>query len=245
MQYDVDDFVTEVFAANSSDEIWEVTSAFFDALGFCNVIYGLRHQKSGSTPLTLRMTDTLDLWHQAYLAHGDDARDPLFSYAARMPPRFHTGCEFLSDYPYLQEEDRAVILRGADFGLISGIAFLMPRHDESLVAGWNLITDLRRADALNKFNEFGSVLQMAANIAHREMVARDDIQKKQRVRLSPRQTECLQWLAAGNRNSQIAEKMKIRPVTVDLHLRSAREQLGAQTREQALAIAISDGLISL
>ena len=135
--------------------------------------------------------------------------------------------------------------RGAAFGFISGLAFVMPSQDENVVAGWNILTGLKRDDAIVQFSQFGGVLQMATTLAHREMVHREDIQRKQSKRLSPRQKECLQWLASGLRNEQIAEKMSIRPVTVDLHLREARTQLGAQTREQALAIAISEGLIAL
>ena len=245
MRNDVGEFIDQIFLAQTSQDIWEATVAFFANLGFENVIYGQRHPKSGSTPLTLRMTASLVDWRKAYLMNGDDARDPLFSYAAQLPPSFYTGSEFLSDYPYLRAEDRVVILRGAKYGLISGMAFVMPRHDDPVVAGWNIITGLKRAEAEAKFTELGSILQMATNLAHREMVQRDGIQSKKPSVLSPRQAECLKWLAMGLRNDQIAAEMNIRPVTVDMHLRNARNELGAHTREQALAIAISDGLITL
>lgn len=62
-------------------------------------------------------------------------------------------------------------------------------------------------------------------------------------RLSPREREVLLWLAAGMRTAEIAHRMGIEPVTVGLHLRGARRKMGARTREQALAIALRDGLI--
>lgn len=245
MNNDVADFVTDIFAATSSDAIWEAAAGFCAGLGSDNLVYGVRHPRSGSTPLALRMTPPLLPWREVYLAHGDDRRDPLFSYGAELPPSFYTGPEFMPDHTYLKAEDKAVIERAAAFGFISGLAFVMPRQDDTVVAGWNILTGLKREAALVQFSQFGGVLQMAATLAHREMVHREDIQRKRSKRLSPRQRECLQWLASGLRNEQIAEKMNIRPVTVDLHLREARAQLGAQTREQALAIAISDGMISL
>lgn len=245
MDNNVADFVTDVFAATTGDAIWEVAAGFFATLGFGNVVYGVRHPKAGSTPLALRMTPPLLPWREVYLAHGDDRRDPLFSYGGQLPPSFYTGPEFMPEHDYLKAEDKEVIERGAAFGFISGLAFVMPRQEETVVAGWNILTKLKRQEALAAFSQFAGVLQMAATLAHREMVHREDIQRKQSKRLSPRQKECLQWLASGLRNEQIAEKMNIRPVTVDLHLREARAQLGAQTREQALAIAISDGLIAL
>lgn len=62
--------------------------------------------------------------------------------------------------------------------------------------------------------------------------------------LTPRECEALLRLAQGLRTAQIAHRMGIAPVTVDKHLRQAREKLGARTREQALAFAIRDGLIA-
>lgn len=62
--------------------------------------------------------------------------------------------------------------------------------------------------------------------------------------LTPRECEALLRLAQGLHTAQIAHRMGIAPVTVDKHLRQAREKLGARTREQALAFAIRDGLIA-
>lgn len=61
--------------------------------------------------------------------------------------------------------------------------------------------------------------------------------------LSGREIELLTWLAAGLRNDAIAFKMGISVVTVNFHVLSARRKLNADTREQALAIAIMRGLI--
>lgn len=62
--------------------------------------------------------------------------------------------------------------------------------------------------------------------------------------LSPREAEVLSWLAQGLDGARIAHRMGIAPVTVAKHLRMVRRKLGAQTREQALAVAIRDGLIT-
>lgn len=63
--------------------------------------------------------------------------------------------------------------------------------------------------------------------------------------LTPRETDILKWLACGLRNDQIAFKASIAEVTVRKHLLSVRRKLQATTREQAIAIAIRDGWISL
>ena len=64
------------------------------------------------------------------------------------------------------------------------------------------------------------------------------------IALSPREKECLLWVAQGLRSKQIADKLGLRPVTVELHLKNARTKLRAATRGQAIAIALLNGLIS-
>lgn len=63
--------------------------------------------------------------------------------------------------------------------------------------------------------------------------------------LSPREVEALCWLSQGLRTAEIAWRMGVEPVTVGKHIASARRKLGARTREQALALAIRDGLLPL
>jgi DNA-binding CsgD family transcriptional regulator len=63
--------------------------------------------------------------------------------------------------------------------------------------------------------------------------------------LSPRERQCLELLAHGQSNSEIAGSLGIRLPTVALHLASARRKLGAITREHAIALAISRGMFTL
>jgi DNA-binding CsgD family transcriptional regulator len=63
--------------------------------------------------------------------------------------------------------------------------------------------------------------------------------------LTAREKEVLLGLWSGYRTARIAERMGIEPVTVSKHLAAIRRKLGARTREQALAIAIVEGLISI
>lgn len=66
---------------------------------------------------------------------------------------------------------------------------------------------------------------------------------KAQDQLTTRESQCLRELASGERPQRIAAILGIAPITVDFHLRNARRKLGARTREHAVAIAISRGLI--
>jgi two-component system, NarL family, response regulator YdfI len=64
-------------------------------------------------------------------------------------------------------------------------------------------------------------------------------------RLSPRETEILNLLAAGLGNKEIAWRLKISEHTVKFHVTSIFNKLGASGRAEAVAIGIRRGLIIL
>jgi DNA-binding CsgD family transcriptional regulator len=61
--------------------------------------------------------------------------------------------------------------------------------------------------------------------------------------LSQREREIMCWLAEGLRTEQIAYQLNLKPVTVHMHVKSARTKLGARTREQMMAMAAQRGLL--
>lgn len=63
--------------------------------------------------------------------------------------------------------------------------------------------------------------------------------------LSPREKDALRGLAEGLDNVRLAERMGVAEVTVRMHLRNARRKMGAGSREQALALALARGALTL
>ena len=58
-----------------------------------------------------------------------------------------------------------------------------------------------------------------------------------------RECDCLAYVADGLRTADVAYRLGIAETTVEMHLRNARNRLGAKTRDQAVAIAIRKRLI--
>ncbi|MHA6347596.1 autoinducer binding domain-containing protein [Roseivivax sp. CAU 1761] len=61
--------------------------------------------------------------------------------------------------------------------------------------------------------------------------------------LSNREVEILQWIAAGKSQQDVADILSISHRTVEVHLRSSREKLGALTTAQAVGRAIGMRLV--
>lgn len=87
-------------------------------------------------------------------------------------------------------------------------------------------------------------LQSVAVHLHDTVMRSDDMSRVLRQpMLSAREKEVLQWIAAGKTYADVGEILSISDRTVEVHLRSAREKLRALTTAQAVARAVSRGLI--
>lgn len=62
--------------------------------------------------------------------------------------------------------------------------------------------------------------------------------------LSPRQIECLRLAAAGQTSSEIAVTLGLSPRTVDQYVGEACARLQVRSRTQAVAKAVTLGLLS-
>jgi DNA-binding CsgD family transcriptional regulator len=86
-------------------------------------------------------------------------------------------------------------------------------------------------------------LQIAAVHLHDAVIRADLMEPLARPILSSRECEVLQWVAAGKSQQDVGDILSISSRTVEVHLRSAREKLGALTTVQAVGRAIGLGLI--
>lgn len=64
------------------------------------------------------------------------------------------------------------------------------------------------------------------------------------VRLTPRELECLKWIALGKTSWEISKILTCAEVTINFHVSNLMKKLAVQTRQQAVAKGICDGLIS-
>jgi len=63
------------------------------------------------------------------------------------------------------------------------------------------------------------------------------------VRLSPRETEILRYIAAGHTTKEAAAALNIAESTVEWHISNVLVKLGAASRAEAVAIGLREGLL--
>jgi DNA-binding CsgD family transcriptional regulator len=94
-----------------------------------------------------------------------------------------------------------------------------------------------------RYETLAQMQQRAALFHDAMMRAGDPLAVVQNPCLSGREREILQWVAAGKSQTDIAAILAISARTVEVHLRSTRQKLGALTTPQAVARAIGRGII--
>lgn len=62
-------------------------------------------------------------------------------------------------------------------------------------------------------------------------------------KLTPRETQCMKWVAAGKTNWEIGQLLGISASTAHFHIESAKKKLNKSTRTEAVAVLVLHGLL--
>ncbi len=114
----------------------------------------------------------------------------------------------------------------------------IPLSDDRYVRQISIYTVGRSAADTARFAEARHLGQCVAKqfiYAYEALVHHD--RSRNAVALTPRETECLQWVSAGLTNSEIAARLNVSARTVKFHLANAMAKMDANTRSQAIAEA--------
>lgn len=88
-----------------------------------------------------------------------------------------------------------------------------------------------------------SAIAIAALVLHHRMCDLRLSAGHPQARLTPRERDCLAFLAEGNTDADVATKLGIGETTVVTHILNARRKLGARNRTHAVALALAMGLL--
>lgn len=238
------DFVERLRRANSLDATWRAICEGYDANGIDYIIYMFMRPSAPHDGGLIR-SNFPRWWADYYCAEGRAHHDPFFKTCLAFVPT-RTGACYVDDHAdVLTSGEQQFIREAGETGMISGIASPVRLRGPGHFGGWNLGTGMKRAAFERYIGVHCERLQLMGFIAHEALqhnlrtLEREDSSKK----LSDRERECLLWLARGLRIREIADRLGIASVTVDLHIRRIRTKLAAATREEALAKAILSGEI--
>ncbi|MGC1301268.1 MAG: autoinducer binding domain-containing protein [Caulobacteraceae bacterium] len=143
-----------------------------------------------------------------------------------------------SQIPLLNAGERGLAQALADNGFGDGLA--VPCHGPHGYVG---VVSLAFERLHQVAPDERLAIQVASVILHDRMRALSHDVAPPRMRLSPRERDCLGFIAEGKSDPDIAAILGIAEATVLTHVQNARRKLGARTRAQAVGYCLVRNLL--
>lgn len=172
-------------------------------------------------------------WVQHYLQHNYGLVDPVHRAAFTSSGPYRWG-----DIANLNQAERHVLVEACDAGLGNGLSIPIREVGGSVLLV-NLSGPSSRINAETS-RRFASVI---SNLFRLELERFVPPHPKALVELSPRQRQCLSWVARGKTSSDICMILKISRHTVEYHIAEAMKALNVNSRIAAAVIASNYGLL--
>jgi LuxR family quorum sensing-dependent transcriptional regulator len=173
-------------------------------------------------------------WYWHYVSHNHFAHDPVMAAMnrAKMPFRWS------ATYARAGARSRRVLDEAAEFGIKDG--FAVPIHQQDgLILGVSIATSSYQLSPQDTLS-----LHMASLYLHARMAGlRVGAPERPALRLTQRERECLEWVAAGKTDWEISQILSISEQTAHGYVQNALTKMGARTRAQAVALALASAQI--
>ena len=236
-------FIDALSSVDSVEEIHDICSKFCHFSEFEHFIYGARMPTSLTQPSFIYVSGYPEKWREHYLENNYLCIDPVVAHCARSSLPLNW-----SEVAPLEKKDKVVRAFMAEVrahDLKSGISF--PVHTacgESAMFSLASSDDHKQARARIDAMSPNAVLFTAhLHEAVRKVFTKAPLSVSQ-IKLTDREKQCLLWAAEGKTTWETARILNISERTVIFHVQNAAEKLNVVNRQQAIARAISTGLIA-
>jgi len=229
--------------AKTIEAVHAVCARLTQELGFDFFLYGARFPTSFVKPTTVIVSGYPEEWNPWYRERRYERVDPIVRHCVQsITPLIWNTANKLAD---ADESAHAFMSEARDLGLRCGVSFpLHGCHGEKILL--SLAAGTEGQDARQSIsNARPYVPSLLAHIHEAIRLLLDGpALAAQDIQLSGRERECLLWSAEGKTAWEISQILHISERTVVFHLQNASEKLGVVNRQQAVARAISLGLVT-
>lgn len=214
----------------------------------CGLVCAMRMPKHYNPSQGVSLPDTdrrygdfiSEEWTSRIVARKDDDRAPNQIGKQARPLWLYPGSEdWERFYPEYRDTFDAMIDHG--FKAAVFVFKLHPKSGNVDIAGISAAEDPLDFAQVEKTHSPRLLLAFSCFSEALEVKRLNKEIKKQA--LTDREVECLQFSANGLRTSDISEQLELSDATINEHISSAQNKLGASNRNQACARAIMAGLI--
>ncbi|MBQ5940167.1 LuxR family transcriptional regulator [Massilia sp. AB1] len=209
--------------------------------GFDRVLYGVANSRHSRFDSAFLRSNYASEWRERYDRKGFAQFDPVVGHCmtSSLPIVWEPAT-------FAEPAQRAMYEEASEFGIRSGVT--LPVHGPQGEFGvLSFASDAEPDEAFHKsVAEVLPGLSLIRDYAFASS-AKFRVQESRQEsapRLTRRELEVLQWVAAGKSSWEIARITTCSEATVNFHLANVRQKFGVNTRQQAVVKAIALGLIS-
>jgi DNA-binding CsgD family transcriptional regulator len=238
------DIIETLAHVRSMEEIQNLCAAICRQYGFEHFAYVGRLPVSLAKPYLCHISGFPKTWSERYLESGYMQIDPVVAHCMRNV----TPLTWSTVEPLAKEDSRIRRFMGEarEFGIRSGIS--LPVHGLSGEAALLSLTSGEAPEqAQNHIRACLPYVFLVSAYLHeaiRRVMLTEELDLN-RAELTEREKECLLWASEGKTSWETAQILNISERTVIFHLQNAAKKLKVVNRQQAVARAVSLGLINL
>jgi len=238
------ELIEAVSQADTVEALHAVCADACQQSGFERFIYGARIPTSFVKPYFIFISGYPKAWREHYTANNYMVVDPTVQYCAQNVTPLTWDGDSYRRQDDTSPEIRRFMSEARDFGLRSGISF--PLHTAqgdfamlSFASEQSVASNDRR---IQRIMPMGQLFTAYLHEAVRS-VFNKDVLAVSKVDLTRREKECLLWATEGKTAWETSQILSIAERTVTFHLQNVQGKLGVNNRQQAVARAVSLGLI--
>ncbi|MFT4089491.1 MAG: LuxR family transcriptional regulator [Asticcacaulis sp.] len=241
--YQFEDFVEKTNKLRTPRALFDEFTGAMGLFGFTRIIFSVPRDESlpeEENRIGL-MHNYPEDWQKYYAEKGFERLDPVLKAAGLYNYAFRWRA--LERAHRLSERQIRFFRLGEEAGLRHGIGIPMS-GDKAQIAGIAMAS-AERVDAVRSDLDIISAYCNQFFMAYKRMKGAEASSSQIMASLSKKETEVLQWVAAGRSDDDIGQILGISVHTVDTHLRHIYQKLEVNNRVSAVVKAIISGLIKI
>jgi len=232
----------KLMTADTLDEIYSCCESVCSILGIDYFVYGSQSTASFVDPVWVILNGYPVNWIERYVESNYLVVDPIIEYCRKNMLPF--SWDKLATAENKDKKVKQFMDESRDFSLKYGISFPIQSlsRDVALLSFASQKPIVKNENELLEMQLIGHYISISVHEAILKTFSTIHLDAKN-AKLSKREKECLLWIAEGKTSWEAAKIMNIAERTVIFHLKNASEKLDVVNRQQAVARAVSLGLI--